>query len=156
MVREAGLDSKVRFLGQRSDVPDLMSCSDVFVHASIKPEPFGMVILEAMAARKPVVATDSGGPVEILNNGEFGILVPPRDGNAITAACLRYLDDDDFRERTIEEAYERVMRDFHISRTVRRTTEFFGRVLSKSESRVTGTRYSEAKTGESMQKEDPL
>lgn len=129
VVEKEGLGDRLKFLGYRPDVPDLLSIFDVFVHASIKPEPFGMVILEAMAARRPVVATDFGGPVEILRSGECGILVPPKDAGAIAAACDRYLRDQRFAREKVDHAYERLEKDFHIRLTVEKATALFRRVV---------------------------
>ena len=124
-VQEAGIGHRVLFLGYRRDVPELLSIFDVFIHASTKPEPFGMVILEVMAAKKPVVATNLGGPIEILNSGECGILVPPKDGRAIAASCRTYLNDSRFCRTTIEKAYRRLMMHFQIDHTVGRTVHIF-------------------------------
>ena len=129
-VRNAGLEERVLFLGYRNDVPELLSIFDVFVHASTKPEPFGMVILEAMAAKKPVVATNLGGPIEILGNGECGILVPPKDGEAIAQACKTYLTDTPYRQKMVELAYSRLLMEYHIDRTRKETTELFEKVAN--------------------------
>ena len=74
LVRNLGLDDKIVFTGFREDMPALMNMMEVVVHASIKPEPFGMVLIEAMAMGKPVVATKAGGPLDIIDNGESGFL----------------------------------------------------------------------------------
>ncbi|NIQ14005.1 MAG: glycosyltransferase, partial [Candidatus Dadabacteria bacterium] len=95
-VKKESLENRIQFLGYRTDVPDLLSILNVFVHASIKPEPFGMVILEAMAAKRPVIATALGGPLEILENEKCGLLVPPKDTRALIEGCQRYLDDPSF------------------------------------------------------------
>jgi glycosyltransferase involved in cell wall biosynthesis len=124
-VEAAGMSDRVRFLGYRTDVPELLSALDVFVHASTKPEPFGMVILEAMAARRPVVATNIGGPPEILDGGRCGLLVPPGDAGAIADACGKYLDDEVFRLETVEKAYGRLKEEFDITGTVARTVVLF-------------------------------
>lgn len=124
-VQESRIGHRVLFLGYRRDVPELLSVFDVFVHASTKPEPFGMVILEAMAANKPVVATNLGGPIEILNNGECGILVPPKDGKAIASACRTYLDNSKFRHNIVERAYERLIKNFQINQTVAKSVRVF-------------------------------
>jgi glycosyltransferase involved in cell wall biosynthesis len=129
-VQRERLRERVKFLGYRTDVPDLLSILDIIVHASTKTEPFGMVILEAMAARKPVVATESGGPVEILNRGECGLLVRPKDGTAIAEACRRYLQDPGFALEKVEQAYNRVRQHFHIRETVERTIDLFEGILS--------------------------
>lgn len=131
-VEESGLSDRVRFLGYRTDVPDLLSALDVFVHASTKPEPFGMVILEAMAAGRPVVATNIGGPPEILDGGRCGILVPPGDAGAIADACGKYFDDEGFRKGTVERAFERLEKEFRILRTVEQTVGLFRDVYGKS------------------------
>ena len=131
VTNNAGLEKRIQFLGYRTDIKDLLSVFDVFVHASIKPEPFGMVILEAMAARKPIVATNLGGPLEILNNGECGILVPPGDGQAIEEACKRYLNYPLLAEENVSKAYRRLTGNFHISQTVDRTVNLFNQVLRK-------------------------
>jgi glycosyltransferase involved in cell wall biosynthesis len=120
-VEKAGLSERIRFLGYRKDVPDLLCTLDVVVHASTKPEPFGMVILEAMAARRPVVATNIGGPPEILEGGGCGILVPPGDAGAIAEACGKYFDDEGFRKETVESAYRRLIDNFRIDQSVEDT-----------------------------------
>ena len=78
-----GLQDRVHFLGFRDDIPHLLHLTDVVVHTSTAPEPFGRVIVEGMMARRPVVATQAGGAVEILDEGRTGHLVPPGDANAL-------------------------------------------------------------------------
>ena len=65
-IRESRLEKRILFLGYRNDTPALLSVLDVFIHASIQPEPFGMVLLEAMASKVPVIATKFGGPSRSL------------------------------------------------------------------------------------------
>lgn len=98
MIRQRGLERNVVFTGFRTDVPDLMSASDVFCQPSAE-EPFGMVYLEAMAARTPVVAYSSGGAPEVVDHGETGLLVDRGDIPALAAALLRLLSDGDLRRR---------------------------------------------------------
>jgi glycosyltransferase involved in cell wall biosynthesis len=84
---ELGLDDRVHFIGFREDVPEVISALDVVVHASVRPEPFGRVILEGMLMGKPVVATNAGGVPELIEHGRTGFLVPA--GNAAALAdCL--------------------------------------------------------------------
>ena len=87
-----GLDGSVLLTGFQTDVPRWMQAMDVIVHASDR-EPFGIVIIEGMALGKPVIATDQGGPREIITDGENGVLVPFEDAAALSAAILRCLDD---------------------------------------------------------------
>ena len=91
---EFGLGEKVRFLGARFDVPDLLSCIDVMVLSS-RMEGLPLSILEAMAALKPVVATDVGGVSAVVRPGETGLLVPAGDSEAMALALISLLADSD-------------------------------------------------------------
>ena len=78
-VKQLGLGDRVRFLGFRSDIPDLMSMCDLVVHTSTAAEPFGRVIVEAMLCGKPIVATAAGGATELIDPGHTGWLTTPGD-----------------------------------------------------------------------------
>jgi glycosyltransferase involved in cell wall biosynthesis len=91
--RYPSLAGRVHFVGFREDVPDLMRCVDVVAHTSTSPEPFGRVIVEAMLARKPVVATAAGGVLEIVDDQVDGLLVPPADAGALAAAVTTLTTD---------------------------------------------------------------
>jgi glycosyltransferase involved in cell wall biosynthesis len=77
---------RVHMLGARDDVPRLLTACDVVVHASVLPEPFGRVLVEAMLAGRPVVAANAGGVPEVVTDGETGVLVPPGDARALGEA----------------------------------------------------------------------
>ena len=77
---------RVHMLGARDDVPRLLAACDVVVHASVLAEPFGRVLVEAMLARRPIVATAAGGVPEVVSDGETGVLVPPGDARALGEA----------------------------------------------------------------------
>ncbi len=81
---------RVRFLGQRDDVPALMRAVDAVVHPSTEPEPFGRTLVEAMLARRPLVAAEAGAVPEILDGGRAGLLFPPGDWAAL-ADRLRHV-----------------------------------------------------------------
>ncbi len=80
------IKERVHFLGLRRDIPRLMRLSDVVVHTSVAPEPFGRVIVEGMLARRPVVASRAGGVTEVVEDGVNGHLVPPGDPEALAGA----------------------------------------------------------------------
>lgn len=88
-----GLAGRVHFTGFREDVPLLIHAMDAVVHTSVAPEPFGRVIVEAMLCGKPVVATNAGGPGEILEDGVSGLLVTPSDSAALARAITSMKDN---------------------------------------------------------------
>ena len=89
------ISNSVVFTGFRRDTPQMMAMMDVVVHASTTPEPFGRVIIEAMAVGRPVIATRPGGPAEIIEDGETGFLVEPGDPGAIADRVLELFSDRD-------------------------------------------------------------
>ena len=76
-VAQLKLENRVKFLGFRADVPQLMSACDLVAHTSTAPEPFGRVIAEAMLCGRPVVAAKAGGAIELVEHGVNGFLVTP-------------------------------------------------------------------------------
>jgi len=90
-----GLTDRVRFLGQRGDVPRLLTGADVFCHPNVVPEGFGIVFVEAMYAGLPVLATDLGGAREIIEEA-CGARVPPR-ADAIAEVLARWVVDPESR-----------------------------------------------------------
>ena len=90
---ELGVADRVRFLGFRKDVPQLMRAVDCIVHVPIDPEPFGRVIVEAMLAGRPVIATCAGGIPEIIENGVTGILITPGSPDELAEALRRIFSD---------------------------------------------------------------
>ncbi len=81
----------VIFTGTRKDIPEILSLMDVFVLPSHTREGLGIAIIEAMAAERPVVATEIGGIPEVVNDGETGLLVPPGDAEALSKAIIELL-----------------------------------------------------------------
>jgi glycosyltransferase involved in cell wall biosynthesis len=113
-----GLEDKVTFTGFRSDVPRLMSALDVVVLSSSAPEPFGRVVIEGMAASKPVVATAAGGVLDIIEDGVSGLLVPCKNSKAMAQAILRCLSSRAEAERIGRAARQRVAHRFTVSHHV--------------------------------------
>ena len=107
--RELGVANRVRFLGRRDDIPALLAAADALVLPSWV-EGLPLVVLEAMAAGVPVVATSVGGTPEAVVDGETGLLVPPRDVTALAGAIDAVLADPD-RARRFGEAGRRRVRE---------------------------------------------
>lgn len=97
------LAEKVRFLGVRRDVPELMSAADAYVMSSAW-EGLPMVLLEAAACELPIVATDVGGNSEIVLDGTSGFIVPPRDPEALAAAMLKMMSLSEDERRAMGRA----------------------------------------------------
>lgn len=94
---QLGIADRVRFLGQRSDVPELLAAGDIFCQPNEAPEPFGLVFIEALYAGRPVVATAMGGAVEIVNE-TCGLLTDPANPAALSAALRRLVQSPELRE----------------------------------------------------------
>jgi len=93
LARQLGIADRVVFTGFREDISEILQLLQVVVHASVTPEPFGRVIVEAMAMRKPVVATMAGGPLEIIEDGSTGYLVPAEQPEPMARRIIQLLAD---------------------------------------------------------------
>lgn len=125
-----GLAEHITFAGVRQDVPELLAISDVFVLPSLW-EGFALVSLEAMAAGVPMVATDVGSIREILVNRENGLIVPPKDAEAL-ADGIKFMLADPERARAMGlEGKKSIMQKFTIGSTVRRYEELYLKSLRK-------------------------
>ena len=119
----------IRTLGERSDVSDLLAASDIFVLSS-RQEGFPITILEAMAAGKPVVATDVGGCAEAVVDGETGLIVPPEDPKALAEAVLYMLARPDETKQMGEAGRKRVEEHFTVEAMVRRQLDVYELLLA--------------------------
>jgi len=97
-VATLGLQDRIHLMGMRRDVPNLLAGFDVFALAT-QQEASGTVYVEAQASGLPVIGTDVGGVSEMFRNGETGILVPPKNPQALTEALQRLIDDPALRRR---------------------------------------------------------
>lgn len=113
------LRDRVIFTGHREDAPDIINMYDVYAHPTLKDEPFGRVIIEAMALEKPVVTTKCGGPEEIVIDGQTGLTVPPGDAKALAGAVGRLLIDKQTARRFGANGRGRVEKEFPLDKTIR-------------------------------------
>lgn len=119
-----GLLERVRFLGIRTDVPDLLRASDVFILTSVS-EAASLTLLEAMAASLPVVVTRVGGNPEIVRENLDGLLVPQSHSAAAAAALDRILRDPGLAMRLGASARARVLASYPLERTIQRYCELY-------------------------------
>jgi len=109
--RDGGIADRLHFGGFQQDVRPYLREFDLFVHPSYG-EPFGLSIVEAMAMRKPVIACNTGGPLEIITHGEDGMLVPERSAEAVAGAISTLLNDQPLCLRMGESARRTVRERF--------------------------------------------
>jgi glycosyltransferase involved in cell wall biosynthesis len=131
LAHDLGIADRVVFTGFREDVPELMQLLRVIVHASVTPEPFGRVIAEAMAMGKPVVATDAGGPREIIQDGFDGYLVPPEQPEAMARVITRLLTDTAHAEQVGRRARRTVEARFSAEAHARLVEQVYADVLAQ-------------------------
>ncbi|HEV2139112.1 MAG TPA: glycosyltransferase family 4 protein [Nitrososphaerales archaeon] len=128
-VEASGLAEVIKFLGTVPDeiLPRYYACSDVVVAPSIF-EPFGLVPLEAMSMRKPVVACSVGGIPEAVHDGQTGLLVPPKDSKAIADAVVSLRNDPVLGERLGSNGRRLVEEQFTLSAMAAKTRQCYGRL----------------------------
>jgi len=126
---DLGLTEQVIWTGFRSDVPQLLRLCDIFVLSSVG-EPFGRVIIEAMATGRPVVATKSGGVPEVVVDGQTGLLVPPEDAQSLSGAIETLLADGQRAQQMGAEGLTRARQLFSADRVARQVQELYQRILS--------------------------
>jgi glycosyltransferase involved in cell wall biosynthesis len=112
IVSTRGLDDRVRFTGWRQDIHDVVAAMDVVVVATTTPEPAALMLMEAGAVGRPVIATRTGGTPEIIVDGETGLLFPPGDADALAYRIVHLLRDAPFAEALGRRARARVEERF--------------------------------------------
>ena len=132
LIEQAGIESNVRFTGYQRDVPSFVNMMDFVIHASIQPEPFGMVVLEAMAQRKAVIGSGAGGIVEMVVEGETGYTFPPADSGALAARMLILLADRERSRQMGERGYRRLISSFTVQGCMNEIHAAYRAILSKS------------------------
>ena len=129
-VTRLGLEATVAFLGERSDTPAIMAAADIVLHASTRPEPFGLVVVEGMALGRAVVAAGIGGPAEIVTAGS-GLLFDPTRPDAL-AAVLESLAADPEKRRLLGEGGRRRAEDFSLQRNVESLQGLYRSLLTRT------------------------
>jgi glycosyltransferase involved in cell wall biosynthesis len=131
LAQSLGLGDRVRFLGVRSDVPEVMASADGYVMSSAW-EGMPIALLEAAAAGLPIVATRVGGNHEVVRDGESGYLVPPRDHEALGQAMLRLMQQAPEERRAMgERGREHVRVHYGLGRVVERWEDLYRQVSAR-------------------------
>lgn len=137
--RALGLEDRVVFTGFRKDVPDALNNFDIFVLSSVR-EGLPLAVLQAMAARLPIVATLSGGPQEVLTDGHDALLVPVQDPDALARGIERLVNDPAERDRLAGAGYRAV----HERHTVERMAGAYARLYAERLEGAASRRSSES------------
>lgn len=128
---ELGIDDFLVFTGWVQDAAKrALPAFDIFFQPSLW-EAMSMVVLEAMAAAKPIVATRVGETRYVIQDGEEGILVPPTDISSMTGALLRLVHDPELRRRLGDAAERKFQKSFTVAHMTREYERIYGEVLSK-------------------------
>ena len=130
LVADAGLEDRVSWMGEREDVAELVRALDILLLPSWE-EPFGRALIEAMALGVPVIATDVGGPTEIIEDGREGYLLPPREPRAWALAINRLAEDPQLTQRMGRAGRQRVEAAFTVDHHVAATIDVYERALAR-------------------------
>ncbi|MDD5455383.1 MAG: glycosyltransferase [Candidatus Ratteibacteria bacterium] len=145
-IKTLNLSEHFLFLGEREDIPELLSCMDIFALPSLR-EGFPNAIMEAMASSLPVVATDVGGIREIMIDNETGFIIPPADSRQLYEKLLKLIHDKDLRGKMGNAGHERV-KQFSIEKMAKETEELYEELakekLPREIRRISGIKSSES------------
>ncbi len=122
--RKWGVGDRFRFLGERTDAPEILACFDVFVLPSLW-EGLPYALVEAAAAGRPIAATAIDGVLEVVRDGETGLLVPPADPEALSGAILRLLGDAELAGKLGHAAREAIPPRFGMDRMIREMSALY-------------------------------
>ena len=128
-VTRCGLSDHVIFAGYRDDVEAIIAASDLLVMPSLR-EGFGDPLIEAMALRRPVIASRVGGMVEIVRDGETGLLVSPGDPGALARSVINLLRDPQARERMGLQGHQVALREFSVERLADSLARLYNELIS--------------------------
>jgi len=130
LVRRLGLSHCTEFLGTQRDIPAILSSLDLLVLATTTHEAFGRVIIEAQASGVPVVASEVGGVIDIIDNEKTGLLIPPADPDRIAEAAIRIYKDHAFADFLAQNAYKKVKEKYNPELMLKNTLDVYKDVLS--------------------------
>jgi glycosyltransferase involved in cell wall biosynthesis len=131
LAAELGLAEDVRFTGFLADPGPAYAAADVVVHSSLRPEPFGRSVIEAMLAGRPVIAARAGALPEIVREGEAGYLTPPDDPAALAEALVRLAGDPALRQRLSASARLRAEAGYTLTHMARRMEDHYRLTLAR-------------------------
>ena len=129
IIKELKIEDNVIFTGYQSNVSDHMNAMDVVVHTSISPEPFGRVLIEAMALSKPLIGSRDGAVVEIIDEGKTGLMFEPGNSDDLAQAVTSLLEKTEYARELGVNGRRRIDEEFHINKNVEKTQSLYQSLL---------------------------
>jgi glycosyltransferase involved in cell wall biosynthesis len=130
IILENHLRNHVIFTGYKKNVFDYLNALDIMIHTSIEPEPFGRVLIEGMAMKKPVVGARAGAVPEIVIHNETGLTFAPLDYNDLSNSVLHLLKNPKIATAMGQAGYERLHECFLVSENTKKTEEVYNSLLT--------------------------
>lgn len=130
-IKEYNLESNVILIPFQKEIEKFWNSIDIAVVPSTEPEPFGMVVIEAMLAKKPVIASNHGGPTEIVVENETGLLFEPNNHNSLSDALEKLIQDEQLRKLYGANGFKRVHNTFSLENHVNHFEKIFEELLNK-------------------------
>ena len=134
-IASLGLEDNIIFTGYQSNVPDFMNAMDIVIHASTLGEPFGRVLLEAMALKKPLIGARGGAVPEIIQYGETGYMFEPGNHEDLAEHILKIFEHYDNARKLGEAGLARLNSVFHIDLNVVQTQQVYDGIFKTTSSR---------------------
>ena len=131
LITRLKIQDQVELAGWTDDIRPFFQDFDLFV-SSAREEPFGLVMVEAMASKTPVLATRNQGALEIIEDGTSGLLVALNDPKMLAAKVLELYEDRELLNRIALNGYQRALQSFSLDKMVKRTVRFYESVLRQS------------------------
>lgn len=126
---ELGVQENIRFTGYTRNVADYINTMEIVIHTSVEPEPFGRVLIEAMAMSKPVIGARGGAVTEIIEEGSTGLTFPPGNPAALAEAAKQFLLSPDVAAEMGIKGRARLLSEFNIQTNIRKTEEVYASIL---------------------------
>jgi glycosyltransferase involved in cell wall biosynthesis len=129
MADHLGIADQVLFLGKRSDIQAVIAASDIVVVPSVWEEAFGLIIAEAMACARPIIASNIGGIPELIETGISGITVKPGDAEELAKALDRLIENPGLRQFMGQAGLQKATREFELGNYVKQLADIYDSIV---------------------------
>ena len=129
LIKDLNIEDSIIFTGHQKNVGNYLNIMDVVIHASIDPEPFGRVLVEAMAAEKPIVGSRAGAVPEIIVENETGTTFKPDDAEELASKVIQLLNDPVQAKIMGKKGYRRLCGTFHIKQNIKLTEDLYHELI---------------------------